>query len=69
MLNTHRVSDELLRWHFRQAVLANMRGKGEPVFEHDFPRGTDAVAEIIGLGPCGNERLGRLRLQSQGSFF
>ncbi|KAK9495744.1 hypothetical protein V1508DRAFT_401595 [Lipomyces doorenjongii] len=24
--------DELLRWHFRQAVLANMRGVGEPIF-------------------------------------
>ncbi|KAK9327312.1 hypothetical protein V1520DRAFT_372136 [Lipomyces starkeyi] len=29
--------DELLRWHFRQAVLANMRGAGEPIFEFDFP--------------------------------
>ncbi|KAF8416262.1 hypothetical protein EV426DRAFT_627516 [Tirmania nivea] len=25
--------DQLLRWHFRQAILANMRGAGEPVFE------------------------------------
>ncbi|KAF8434904.1 hypothetical protein BGX38DRAFT_1218585 [Terfezia claveryi] len=32
----HRVSDEVLRWHFRQNVLANMRGAGEPVFEHDL---------------------------------
>ncbi|KAF8443643.1 hypothetical protein BGX38DRAFT_1199308 [Terfezia claveryi] len=55
--NIHRVSDELLRWHFRQSVLANMRGEGEPVFEHDFPGGNDAVAEI-GLGPRGSERLG-----------
>ena len=37
----HSVSDELLRWNFRQSVLANMRGAGEPVFEHDFPAGTD----------------------------
>ncbi|POR31258.1 Uncharacterized protein TPAR_08530, partial [Tolypocladium paradoxum] len=29
--------DELLRWHFRQAILTNMRGAGEPIFEHDFP--------------------------------
>lgn len=30
----HRVYlDELLRWHFRQSVLA---GVGVPVFEHDF---------------------------------
>ncbi|KAK9428536.1 HNH endonuclease-domain-containing protein [Lipomyces doorenjongii] len=41
-----RVSDELLRWHFRQAVLANMRGAGEPVLEFDFPPGTDMVGEI-----------------------
>ncbi|KAK9240711.1 hypothetical protein V1525DRAFT_453819 [Lipomyces kononenkoae] len=41
-----RASDELLRWHFHQAVLANMRGAGEPVFEFDFPPGTDMVGEI-----------------------
>ncbi|KAK9258351.1 HNH endonuclease-domain-containing protein [Lipomyces tetrasporus] len=29
---------ELLRWHFRQAVLANMRGAGEPSFEMDSQR-------------------------------
>ncbi|KAK9234001.1 HNH endonuclease-domain-containing protein [Lipomyces kononenkoae] len=33
--------DQLLRWHFRQAVLANMRGAGEPSFELDFPPGGD----------------------------
>ncbi|KAK9386078.1 hypothetical protein V1515DRAFT_616797 [Lipomyces mesembrius] len=31
------VRDEFLRWHFRQAILTNMRGAGEPVFEFDFP--------------------------------
>lgn len=41
--NLHRVSDNILRWHFRQSVLANMRGAGEPVFEHDFPPGTDML--------------------------
>ncbi|PGH06289.1 hypothetical protein GX51_02486 [Blastomyces parvus] len=40
------VSDELLRWHFRQSVLANMRGAGEPVFESDFPAGTDRMATL-----------------------
>ena len=25
--------DELLRWHFRQAVLANVRGQGELRFD------------------------------------
>lgn len=28
--------DQLLRWHYRQAVLSNMKGAGEPIFEHDF---------------------------------
>ena len=50
----HRVSDELLRWHFRQSVLANMRGAGEPVFEHDFVD-KDMVKEIS-EGPYGKER-------------
>lgn len=37
ILDSGRVSDEILRWHFRQAVLANMKGAGDPVFEHDLP--------------------------------
>ncbi|OJD14614.1 hypothetical protein AJ78_05044 [Emergomyces pasteurianus Ep9510] len=41
-----RVSDELLRWHFRQSVLANMRGVGEPIFESDFPPGSDMMATL-----------------------
>ncbi|CUS15898.1 unnamed protein product, partial [Tuber aestivum] len=48
--NPHCVSDKLLRWHFRQSVLANMRGQGEPIFEHDFPPGTDITGEIF-AGP------------------
>ncbi|PUU72847.1 hypothetical protein B9Z19DRAFT_1007705 [Tuber borchii] len=28
-----RPPDELLRWHFRQAVLVNMKGDGEPFFD------------------------------------
>jgi hypothetical protein len=44
--------DELLRWGFRQAVLANMKGAGEPVFEHDFPPGSDIVGDIL-HGPRG----------------
>jgi len=50
----HRVSDELLRWHFRQSILANVRGAGEPIFEHDFPPGHDMVGEIL-AGPYGQE--------------
>lgn len=48
--------DELLRWHFRQAVLANMRGVGEPIFEHDFPPGSDIMGDIRG-GPKAAERM------------
>jgi hypothetical protein len=51
----HSVSDELLRWHFRQSVLANVRGAGEPIFEHDFPPGTDMMGEIL-AGPYARER-------------
>ncbi|KAF1810201.1 hypothetical protein P152DRAFT_401644 [Eremomyces bilateralis CBS 781.70] len=45
--NPQRPIDQLLRWHFRQAVLANMRGAGEPSFEHDFPPGSDIVGDIL----------------------
>lgn len=44
--------DQLLRWHFRQAVFANMRGAGEPTFECDFPPGSDMMGEITS-GPYG----------------
>jgi hypothetical protein len=47
---------ELLRWHFRQAVLGNMRGAGEPSFEHDFPPGSDIVGDIL-RGPRVAERM------------
>jgi len=30
-----RPPDELLRWHFRQAVFTNMKGLGEPFFDSD----------------------------------
>jgi len=51
-----RAVDPLLRWHFRQAVLANMRGAGEPDFEHDFPPGSDMVGEIL-CGPMAAKRM------------
>jgi len=51
----HRVSDNLLRWHFRQAVLANMKGAGEPIFEYDFPPGTDMM-RAIREGPNAKDR-------------
>ena len=45
--DTNRVCDELLRWHFRQSVLTNMRGAGEPAWEHDFPPGSDVMGGIL----------------------
>jgi hypothetical protein len=48
--------DQLLRWHFRQAVLANMRGAGEPMFESDFPPGSDMAGEVRN-GPKAAERM------------
>ncbi|KAL1983690.1 hypothetical protein VTN96DRAFT_10119 [Rasamsonia emersonii] len=53
--NPDHVSDEVLRWHFRQCILANMRGAGEPVFETDFPAGTDMMATLR-AEPYGKER-------------
>lgn len=41
--------------HFRQSVLANMRGTGESVFETDFPPGTDQVSTMFSE-PYGKER-------------
>ena len=46
----HCVSEELLRWHFRQSVLANIRGAGEPIIEYDIPSGTDMEGEVL-AGP------------------
>jgi len=67
------VPDQHLRWHFRQSVLANVRGAGEPIFEHDFPPGTDMVGEIL-AGPYARERFkleiaARLRKVSLGELF
>ncbi|WEW55427.1 hypothetical protein PRK78_000858 [Emydomyces testavorans] len=52
----NRVSDELLRWHFHTAVIANMRGAAlEPSWEMDFPDG-DIMGEIM-EGPDAAERM------------
>ncbi|KAK2739636.1 hypothetical protein FQN55_009372 [Onygenales sp. PD_40] len=52
----NRVSDDLLRWHFHMAVLANMRGPAsEPFWETDFPEG-DMMGEIL-EGPHASERM------------
>ncbi|KAG0638302.1 hypothetical protein HOY80DRAFT_888132, partial [Tuber brumale] len=51
----HRVSDNLLRRHFRQSVLANMRGAGELIFGHDFPPGMDTAGKVL-AGPDSQAR-------------
>ena len=43
----HRSLDKPLQWHYTQAVLANVRGVGKPVFKFDFPSGENVVGEII----------------------
>jgi len=48
--------DQLLRWHFRQAILVNMKGAGEPYFEHDFPPGSGMIGSIL-KGPKVAERI------------
>ena len=54
--NPLRPPDDLLRWHFRQAVLVNVKGVGEPTFEHDFPPGSDVMGMIM-RGPKAGERI------------
>lgn len=48
--------DAFLRWHFEQAVLCNVRGAGEPVFDFDFPPGSDMMGEIL-KAPKAAERM------------
>ncbi|KAK9321031.1 hypothetical protein V1517DRAFT_368721 [Lipomyces orientalis] len=55
-MDEKRVMDEFLRWHFRQTVLANMKDNGEPIFEFDFPNGSDTVGEILS-GPRAADRM------------
>ena len=64
--------DGLLRWHFRQAVLTNMKAGGEARFEHDFPPGSDMMGHIL-RGPRAAERMefelfGRLAAQVEIDF-
>ncbi|KAG0123251.1 hypothetical protein HOY82DRAFT_575160 [Tuber indicum] len=54
--NPLRPLDELLRWHFQQAVLVNMKGAGEPCFETEFPPGSDIMCEIM-RGSNASERM------------
>ncbi|OBT81278.1 hypothetical protein VE02_09838 [Pseudogymnoascus sp. 03VT05] len=51
-----RVSDQLLRWHHRQAVLSHMKDAGEKSWETEFEDGTDMMGEIL-AGPDSRERM------------
>ena len=53
----HSVRDEILRWHFHQSILVNMRGAGEDTLENDFPPRTDRIGEVP-AGPYGPGGLG-----------
>lgn len=45
--NNQSVSDNVLRWHFEEAVLANMKGKAAvPLWEYDFG-GSDDIGGIM----------------------
>ncbi|PUU84244.1 hypothetical protein B9Z19DRAFT_1060352 [Tuber borchii] len=50
LADPQRPLDQLLRWHYRQAVLANVRGQGELLFECHFPRDPDVPDEGVELG-------------------
>ncbi|KAK6499483.1 hypothetical protein TWF506_004113 [Arthrobotrys conoides] len=41
------VRDALLSWHFRQCVLANMRGAGEPTWDYGPNEGGDVVGRLL----------------------
>ncbi|KAK9326919.1 hypothetical protein V1520DRAFT_365870 [Lipomyces starkeyi] len=52
----HHVNVKILFWHFQQAVLANMRATGEPIFDEDIPPGSDTMNAILS-GPVPAERM------------
>jgi hypothetical protein len=54
--NPNRPPDSLLDWHFAQAVLANVKGDGEPVLEFEFTSGSDMLGQIR-EGPSAGKRM------------
>lgn len=50
-----RVCDDLLRWHYHNAILAHMRGAAEASWEYDLPDG-DMMGEIM-AGSDAGERM------------
>ncbi len=54
----YRPSRALLKYHFRMAVLLNMKGRaGYPKWDEDIPEGYDQMAEIT------NSEQGKLRFE------
>ena len=52
--NTHdKISDDLLRWHFKQCVLHNMKGAGEPGWEENDFGDRNEIEQIMELGDAG----------------
>ena len=50
---------ELLKHHFRMAVLVNMKGRaGYPLWDEDIPQGCDIMAEIA------SSEQGKLRFET-----
>ncbi|KAF8435193.1 hypothetical protein BGX38DRAFT_1218145 [Terfezia claveryi] len=45
-MQTPESGDYLLWWHFRQSMLVNLRGREEPVFDHNMPLRMNMVKEI-----------------------
>lgn len=61
LADPRRPPDELLRWHYKQAVLANVRGQGQPVFDENFAtQGPDSYGldsmRALRKGPNPKER-------------
>lgn len=47
------VRDELLRWHLRMCVLANMKGAGEPAW--DYEDADDIAGAVLAEDPSGEQ--------------
>ncbi|KAK6511443.1 hypothetical protein TWF481_000359 [Arthrobotrys musiformis] len=66
------VRDALLMWHFRQCVLKNMRGSGEPSWDYGPNEGGDVVGRLLSscddpdraMARLGHEVAARLSLSS-----
>ncbi|KAF3221172.1 hypothetical protein TWF191_007142 [Orbilia oligospora] len=66
--NNNGARDTLLLWHFRQCVLANMRGAGEPLWDYSPREEGDVVGRLLSsdhtMTRLGEEVEARLALTS-----